>query len=76
MFQQPKQHFQKQIGIVRVNCVDSLDRTNVFLRLIGKSMLLRQLKQIELIEPATTSLEKFHLLKILLKISGLIMVIS
>lgn len=51
--------FQKQIGIVRVNCVDSLDRTNVFLGLIGKSMLLRQLKQIELIEPATTSLEKF-----------------
>lgn len=51
--------FQKQIGIVRVNCVDSLDRTNVFLGLIGKSMLLKQLKQIEAIEPTMNGIENF-----------------
>ena len=38
-----------QRGIVRVNCVDSLDRTNSIQQLIGKSVLEKQLKQLEII---------------------------
>ncbi|XP_052867007.1 polyphosphoinositide phosphatase [Anopheles cruzii] len=43
MFYQDDERKQKQTGIVRVNCVDCLDRTNTAQFAIGKCMLAHQL---------------------------------
>src|SRR5690606_29394875 len=45
---QPARH---QVGIIRTNCVDSLDRTNVVQSLIAKKVLLQQLLEAGILQP-------------------------
>ena len=39
-----------QRGVIRTNCIDSLDRTNLMQQLIGIAALERQLKALKILE--------------------------
>lgn len=41
---------RQQAGIIRVNCIDCLDRTNVVENVFGRHVITKQLKQLGLIE--------------------------
>ena len=51
--------FSRQTGVVRVNCVDSLDRTNVFLSIIVRCVLLKQLKQLNIVDAGVNDFSSF-----------------
>lgn len=42
----------QQQGIIRTNCIDCLDRTNAVQSMIGKNVLLKQLRQLKLLSAA------------------------
>lgn len=49
----------EQRGIVRVNCIDCLDRTNVFQGVIARIVLLRQLRLLSILGAGDTTLASF-----------------
>ena len=55
-----RQEFQK--GNVRTNCIDCLDRTNVVQGMIGKSVLIDQLRRFGVLE-VTENIEEHKLLE-------------
>lgn len=42
---------ERQVGIVRTNCMDCLDRTNVVQSAIGRLILGRQLRSLGILHP-------------------------
>ncbi|KAJ1515440.1 Phosphoinositide phosphatase sac1 [Coelomomyces lativittatus] len=47
---------KKQEGVIRTNCIDCLDRTNVVQSAIAKHVLIEQMKELDLLSPGLTSL--------------------
>ena len=41
-----KYHISLQNGVVRTNCIDCLDRTNVFQQILGIAVLVLQFKHL------------------------------
>ncbi|MCO5547320.1 hypothetical protein L7F22_000768 [Adiantum nelumboides] len=57
---------EKQKGVVRTNCIDCLDRTNVTQSLLGRKSLAVQLQRLDIIEQSDT-IDKFPNLDVKLK---------
>ncbi|KAI5061915.1 hypothetical protein GOP47_0022454 [Adiantum capillus-veneris] len=57
---------EKQIGVVRTNCIDCLDRTNVTQSLLGRKSLEVQLQRLNIFEQSDT-IDKFPNLDVKLK---------
>jgi hypothetical protein len=53
------QRLQEQRGVIRTNCIDCLDRTNVTQSLLGRKSLESQLEHIGIFKPSETLIQHF-----------------
>ena len=56
---QAGEHLQKQSGVLRINCIDCLDRTNVVQGWLARRQLDRLLTQMGLLAPGSSITDTF-----------------
>jgi hypothetical protein len=70
-FSKNKKKFTRQTGIIRVNCVDCLDRTNTAMYVFGKCALAHQVRRVLFIFKLRSACTNKLILKLYVKLHAL-----